>query len=134
MSLLSIVVAEDVFEDDTIAQQLTGVDKLLLVGGGFPRVHLGQVSLEPPNRPGGFAFDRLIVELLIRGFDYQGNIHDATTAGELASPVSRVGTQVCVFAAVGWDGGRTSGRFTGPTCSASYFAINYEHRVMMSHN
>lgn len=46
---------------------------------GFPRVHLRQVSLEPPNRPGGFAFDRLIVELLIRGFDYQRNIHDATT-------------------------------------------------------
>lgn len=79
MSLLAFVVPENVLQYHAIAEQLTGVDKLLLVGCGFPRVHLGQVSLEPPNRPGGFAFDRLIVELLIRGFDYQRNIHDATT-------------------------------------------------------
>lgn len=78
VSLLALVGTENVLQYDAITKQLTGVDKLLLVGGGFPRVHLGQVSLEPPNRPGGFAFDRLIVELLIRGFDYQRNIHDAT--------------------------------------------------------
>lgn len=78
VSLLALVGTQDVLQYDAIAEQLTGVDKLLLVSGGFPRVHLGQVSLEPPNRPGGFAFDRLIVELLIRGFDYQRNIHDAT--------------------------------------------------------
>lgn len=79
MSLLAFVVPENVLQYDAIAEQLTGVDKFLLVGCGFPRVNLRQVSLEPPNRPGGFAFDRLIVELLIRGFYYQRNIHDATT-------------------------------------------------------
>lgn len=53
---------------------------------GFSGVHLGQVSLEPPDRPGGFTFDRLIVELLVRGFDYQRNIHDATA--QAAQPLT----------------------------------------------
>lgn len=35
------------------------------------------MSLEAPNRPGRLALDRLVVELLVRGFDYQRNIHDA---------------------------------------------------------
>lgn len=85
MSLLAIVVTENVLQYDTIAEQLTGVDELLLVGGGFPRVHLREVSLEPQNRPRGFAFDRLIVELLVRSFDYQRNIHDATPLSAVAT-------------------------------------------------
>lgn len=89
VSLLALVGTKNVLQHDAIAEQLTGVDKLLLVGGGFPRVHLGQVSLEPPNRPGGFAFDRLIVELLIRGFDYQRNIHVATLSCPLEDTADR---------------------------------------------
>lgn len=85
MSLLAIVVSEDVLQYDAVAEQLTGIDELLLVGTGFPGVHLGQVSLEPPDRPGGFTFDRLVVELLVRGFDYQRNIHDATTTTAAAA-------------------------------------------------
>lgn len=79
MCLLAIVVSENVFQYDAVAEQLAGVDEFLLVGTGFAGVHLRQVSLEPPNRPGRFALDRLIVQLLVRGFDYQRNIHDATT-------------------------------------------------------
>lgn len=78
MSLLAIVVSEDVLQYDAVAEQLTGVDEFLLVGTGFPGVHLVQVSLEPPDRPGRCTLDGLIVELLVRGFDYQRNIHDAT--------------------------------------------------------
>lgn len=79
MCLLAIVVSENVFQYDAVAEQLAGVDEFLLVGTGFAGVHLRQVALEPPNRPGRFALDRLIVQLLVRGFDYQRNIHDATT-------------------------------------------------------
>lgn len=86
MSLLAIVVSEDVLQYDAVTEQLAGVDELLLVCAGFPGVHLGQVSLEPPDRPGGFTFDRLIVELLVRGFDYQRNIHDATA--QAAQPLT----------------------------------------------
>lgn len=86
MSLLAIVVSEDVLQYDAVTEQLARVDELLLVGTGFSGVHLGQVSLEPPDRPGGFTFDRLIVELLVRGFDYQRNIHDATA--QAAQPLT----------------------------------------------
>lgn len=78
MSLLAIVVSKDVLQYDAVTEQLAGVDELLLVCAGFSGVHLGQVSLEPPDSPGRFTFDRLIVELLVRSFDYQRNIHDAT--------------------------------------------------------
>lgn len=38
------------------------------------------MPFKPPDRPGRFALDRLIIELLVRCFDYQRNIHDAIAA------------------------------------------------------
>lgn len=73
--LLAIVVPQNVLQYDAVTQQLTGVDQLLLVGARFPGVHLGQVSLKPSNGPRGFAFDGLVLELLVRGFHYERNIH-----------------------------------------------------------
>lgn len=85
VSLLSIVVSQNVLQYDAVSQQLTGVDQLLLVGARFPGVHLGQVSLEPPDRPRRFALDGLVLELLIRGLHDERNvhIHDAIVGGDL---------------------------------------------------
>lgn len=77
--LLPIVVAQDVLQNDTVTQQLTRVDKFLFIGTGFTGIDFHQVSFEPSNRPRGFAFNRLILELLVRGFHNQCDIHDATT-------------------------------------------------------
>lgn len=85
VSLLSIVVSQNVLQYDAVSQQLTGVDQLLLVGARFPGVHLGQVALETPDRPRRFALDGLVLELLIRGLHDERNvhIHDAIVGGDL---------------------------------------------------
>lgn len=88
--LLAIVVPQNVLQYDAVSQQLTGVDQLLLVGARFPGVHLGQVSLEPPDRPRWFAFDGLVLELLVRGLHDQRNVHvhDVILRGLFGSVVS----------------------------------------------
>lgn len=83
VSLLAIVVSQNVLQYDAVSQQLTGVDQLLLVGARFPGVHLGQVPFETPDRPRWFTLDGLVLELLIRGFHDERNvhIHDAIVGG-----------------------------------------------------
>lgn len=88
--LLAIVVPQNVLQYDAVSQQLTGVDQLLLVGARFPGVHLGQVSLESPDRPRWFALDGLVLELLVRGLHDQRNVHvhDVILRGLFGSVVS----------------------------------------------
>lgn len=73
--LLAIVVPQNVLQYDAVAQQLAGVDQLLLVGARFPGIHLRQVSLKPPDRPRRFALDGLVLELLVRGLHDERNVH-----------------------------------------------------------
>lgn len=76
VSLLSIVVSQNVFQYDAVTQQLAGVDQLLLVGARFPGVHLGQVSLEPPDRPRWITLcDHDVLELLVRCLHDERNVH-----------------------------------------------------------
>lgn len=75
VSLLSIVVSQNVLQYDAVTQQLAGVDQLLLVGARFPGVHLGQVSLEPPNRPRTVHDTGLVLELLVRGLHDERYVH-----------------------------------------------------------
>lgn len=83
VSLLAIVVSQNVLQYDAVSQQLTGVDQLLLVGARFPGVNVGQVSFEPPDRPRIWNLNGLVLELLIRGLHDERNvhIHDAIVGG-----------------------------------------------------
>lgn len=74
--LLAIVLPEDVLQDHTIAQQLSGVNKLLLVGTRFAWINLRQMALQAAYGPGGFAFDGQVLALLIGRLHDQCYIHD----------------------------------------------------------
>lgn len=77
VGLLAIVLSEDVLQDHAVAEQLTGVNKFLLIGTRFAGIHFRQMALQPAYGPRGFAFDGHVLTLLIGRLHDQRYIHVA---------------------------------------------------------